>query len=584
LKSTYVNRNPSHNVYWFPAGRHHRPCTLNLTKGGLTTKRRASGRASRPSLDPGRDDPRRKAVQTGTLKQAQPVRADPAEPAGKWARPQPAEPGPDHAGTARPPVADFRQGGLQPWPAGKLIGQDGKQASMTIVLAEQLHRLGGRRPPRRAGELGRGRASRSPWTSRPVTRSTPNAIPGRHLRRRRFGGLRRHPASPYHRLQQRSEQQVYAGAGQKRRRRNKLRAVTRTRRSTRTWPALASATGQSGGSSRPRTKLEAGGDGTASRASLCCCTTAAAGACFSTCALSPAWPTLPATPTPCRPNYNYSLAHGSRDAPVLRPEAPATQVFIGKRRKQGREQGGRECAVRYVAAQDGAVRHHAVGRPSTLNFLLPRLMPGSPGRRGRSASSAFGRAWPDHQRGTAGRGDPASASHNARPDQSSTGGLPGGNIATLAVWARSYSFSRPRTVARTIGTRAGPWTLILGRGDTRSVRVSPVGTLLGVLRRLAPRQAGPTRLVHARLEPFFRCAFPPFWLGLLLLLPCSRSSSGGSRSRAATATAPHRNWSFSLRGGTRSAQRCCRAVDAGRHHAVRLGARHAQQHDSTHSR
>lgn len=140
----------------------------------------------------------------------------------------------------------------------------------------------------------------------------------------------------------------------------------------------------------------------------------------------------------------------------------------------------------------------------TLNFVLPRLMPGSP------VDAALGRLAATGQQIT-----------NAQRTAIEVAlGSPHGsivgqywqylvNIVHLR-FGRSYSFPT-ETVAQTIGA-ALPWTLVLVGATT--VFAFIVGTLLGVYagwRRGRPGDATVT------IGATFFAAFPPFWLGLLLL-------------------------------------------------------------------
>jgi peptide/nickel transport system permease protein len=140
----------------------------------------------------------------------------------------------------------------------------------------------------------------------------------------------------------------------------------------------------------------------------------------------------------------------------------------------------------------------------TLNFVLPRLMPGSP------VDAALGKL--------AAAGVPiTNAERNAIEIQL---GVPHTSLVSqygdylrnivLLRFGTSYSFPT-ETVAATIG-RALPWTLVLIGVTTIIAFV--VGTLLGVYagwRRDRPEDS----LITVGATVFG--AFPPFWLGLLLL-------------------------------------------------------------------
>ena len=140
----------------------------------------------------------------------------------------------------------------------------------------------------------------------------------------------------------------------------------------------------------------------------------------------------------------------------------------------------------------------------TLNFILPRLMPGSP------VDAALGKL--------ASAGVPiTNAERNAIEIQ--LGGSHASlftqywdylkNIAVLR-FGTSYSFPS-QTVAQTIG-KALPWTLVLV--GTTTIIAFIIGTLLGVYagwRRATLADSSVT------IGATFFGAFPPFWLGLLLL-------------------------------------------------------------------
>jgi peptide/nickel transport system permease protein len=170
----------------------------------------------------------------------------------------------------------------------------------------------------------------------------------------------------------------------------------------------------------------------------------------------------------------------------------------------------------------------------TLNFLLPRLMPGSPvdAALGKLASAGVPITNAERQAVEIQLGVPNASLITQYGDYLR-------NIATLR-FGTSYSFPT-QTVARTIGT-ALPWTLILV-GVTTIVAFA-VGTLLGVY---AGWRRGRLADSTVTLGSTFFGAFPPFWLGLLLLyllafklgwFPIKGGYSDGSTP----------NWSFSFAG------------------------------------
>jgi peptide/nickel transport system permease protein len=140
----------------------------------------------------------------------------------------------------------------------------------------------------------------------------------------------------------------------------------------------------------------------------------------------------------------------------------------------------------------------------TLNFVLPRLMPGSP------VDAALGKL--------AAAGVPiTNAERNAIEIQL---GVPHTSLLTqyadylrnivLLRFGTSYSFPT-ETVAATIG-RALPWTLALVGVTT--ILAFVIGTLLGVHAGWRRGRAADTSIT---IGSTFFGAFPPFWLGLLLL-------------------------------------------------------------------
>ena len=140
----------------------------------------------------------------------------------------------------------------------------------------------------------------------------------------------------------------------------------------------------------------------------------------------------------------------------------------------------------------------------TLNFILPRLMPGSPVDAALAKLAQTGQPITDAQR---------------KAIEIQLGSPHGGllsqyvqylnNIVHLR-FGRSYSFPS-ETVAHTIG-KALPWTLILV--GTTTIIAFGIGTLLGVY---AGWRRGTSADSTVTLGATFFAAFPPFWLGLLFL-------------------------------------------------------------------
>jgi peptide/nickel transport system permease protein len=140
----------------------------------------------------------------------------------------------------------------------------------------------------------------------------------------------------------------------------------------------------------------------------------------------------------------------------------------------------------------------------TLNFVLPRLMPGSP------VDAALGKL--------AAAGVPiTNAERNAIEIQL---GMPhaslisqyGEYLRNIALLRFGTSYSYPtQTVAETIG-KALPWTLELVGAATIFAFI--IGTLLGIY---AGWRRGTATDSSITIGATFFGAFPPFWLGLLLL-------------------------------------------------------------------
>ncbi|HEY6933701.1 MAG TPA: ABC transporter permease [Marmoricola sp.] len=140
----------------------------------------------------------------------------------------------------------------------------------------------------------------------------------------------------------------------------------------------------------------------------------------------------------------------------------------------------------------------------TLNFVLPRLMPGSPvdaalaklAQGGQQVTNAQRRAI-EIQLGSP-HGSPVSQYFDYL-----------WNMAHLH-FGSSYSFPN-QTVAQTIGG-ALPWTLVLVGVTT--VVAFVIGTLLGVF---AGWRRGSRSDATVTVGATFFASFPPFWLGMLLL-------------------------------------------------------------------
>jgi peptide/nickel transport system permease protein len=140
----------------------------------------------------------------------------------------------------------------------------------------------------------------------------------------------------------------------------------------------------------------------------------------------------------------------------------------------------------------------------TLNFILPRLMPGSPvdAALARIASSGQPITNAERQAIEIQLGVPNSSPITQYWDYL--------NSIVHLNFGTSYSFPT-ETVAQTIG-KAAPWTLTLVGVTTIIAFI--IGTLLGVYAGWRRGKAADTTVT---LGATFFAAFPPFWLGLLLL-------------------------------------------------------------------
>jgi peptide/nickel transport system permease protein len=140
----------------------------------------------------------------------------------------------------------------------------------------------------------------------------------------------------------------------------------------------------------------------------------------------------------------------------------------------------------------------------TLIFILPRLMPGSPvdAALGKLASAGVPITNAEKAAIEAQLGAPHTSLFVQYGDYLR-------NIATLR-FGTSYSFPT-QTVAQTIGN-ALPWTIVLV--GTTTIFAFVIGTLLGVY---AGWRRGKLADSSVTIAATFVGAFPPFWLGLLLL-------------------------------------------------------------------
>jgi peptide/nickel transport system permease protein len=140
----------------------------------------------------------------------------------------------------------------------------------------------------------------------------------------------------------------------------------------------------------------------------------------------------------------------------------------------------------------------------TLNFLLPRIMPGSPvdAALGKLASAGVPITNAERQAIEIQLGVPHSSLFVQYGEYLR-------NIVMLR-FGTSYSFPT-QTVAQTIGT-ALPWTVLLVGVTT--VLAFAIGTLLGVYAGWRRNGAADSSITVGSM---FFGAFPPFWLGLLLL-------------------------------------------------------------------
>ncbi len=159
--------------------------------------------------------------------------------------------------------------------------------------------------------------------------------------------------------------------------------------------------------------------------------------------------------------------------------------------------------MRYLAGKIG-VFLVTLWAAITLNFLLPRLMPGSPVDAALAKLAQSGQPITNAER--------HAVEIQLGSPHGSLFGQYGSYLANIVHldFGRSYSFPN-ETVAHTIG-KALPWTLMLVGVTT--IFAFTIGTLLGVYAGWRRGRAADTTVT---LGATFFAAFPPFWLGLLLL-------------------------------------------------------------------
>jgi peptide/nickel transport system permease protein len=140
----------------------------------------------------------------------------------------------------------------------------------------------------------------------------------------------------------------------------------------------------------------------------------------------------------------------------------------------------------------------------TLNFILPRLMPGSPVDAALAKLASAGVPITNAEK--------AAVQAQLGAPHTSVFVQYGDYLRSIVTLRFGTSFSYPtQTVAQTIG-KALPWTLVLV--GTTTIFAFIIGTLLGVY---AGWRRGKASDSSVTIGATVFGAFPPFWLGLLLL-------------------------------------------------------------------